>query len=501
MLKLEQIEQVRALAAQGVPRTRIAERLGISRPTVRKYLEERDFSPAPPSRRGRRRAVDEHREWIEQVLEADKKVWRKQRHTAKRVFDRLVVERGYTGSYSAVQRYVKLWREQDRLACPGGGFNDLGWEPGSAQVDFGEADFDEPGGRVRRHYLVVSFPYSNQGFAQVFGGETAECVCQGLLDVFEHIGGVPPVVVFDNAAGVGRRVVDMVKETELFKRFRLHHGFEARFCNPNSGHEKGNVENKVGFTRRNWFVPVPRVDDVVLFNQVLLAGAGDPEAVHYDKGVPVAELFLADQAAAAPLPSRPFDVVSYREYRCDKYGKITVDGVHTYSVRPEAAGQRVVAAFRAHRVEVLSMGGAELASHPRLFGKRRAVATDQVAMMTALIGKPGAWRNSELRGAMPDGPGKAHLDQLDRAGLRDHLKAIHAQAGAYGLGQTLDALDALASRGRPFTPADLAVVAARVDGFGLDRQADAGPDMSAYDDWLGTGPAGPGRAEPRGAAL
>jgi transposase len=72
--------------------------LGISRRTVRKYLEERDFSPAPPLRRGGRRAVDEHREWIDQVLEADKKVWRKQRHTAKRLFGRLVSERGCTGS-------------------------------------------------------------------------------------------------------------------------------------------------------------------------------------------------------------------------------------------------------------------------------------------------------------------------------------------------------------------------------------------------------------------
>jgi transposase len=491
MLTLDQVEQVRRMDMEGLSRSRIARELGVSRPTVRKYLGDADFSPRVPEPSGRATNMDGHREWVDALLEADKKVWSKQRHTAKRVFERLVAERGYAGSYSSARRYVKRWREQDRLTHSGGGFNDLVWEPGSAQADFGEADFDGPGGRVRRPYLVVSFPYSNQGFAQVFGGETAECVCQGLGDVFAHVGGVPPVVVFDNAAGIGRRVVDEVRETELFRRFRLHHRFEARFCNPYSGHEKGNVENKVGTLRRNWFVPVPRLGDVVLFNEALLAGAGDPEAVHYEKDRPVVELFAADQAALLGLPARAFQAVSYREYTCDKYGKVEVGGVHTYSVAPEAARQRVVASFGAHRVQFFSLDGKVLASHPRLFGKGRALSVDHVAMMTALVRKPGAWRNSELREQMGEGPGRAFLDSLDRSGLRDHLKAVHAQARVHGLAQVEAALDELARRDRPFTAADLAVVAARVDGFGLGREPDAGPDLGVYDRMLGAaGPAG-----------
>ena len=487
MLKVDQIEQVRALDREGLSRSMIARRLGLSRPTVRKWLAERDFSPVARVNYDRPSVIDGHVEWIVTVLEADKNVWAKQRHTAQRLFDRLVAERGFTGSYSAVQRFVKCWREQDRLAHGGGGFNDLVWPAGYAQVDFGQAFFDEPGGRVRRPYLVVSFPYSNQGFAQVFGGETAECVCQGLLDVFTHVGGVPVVLVFDNAAGVGRRVVEDVRETELFKRFRLHHGFEARFCNPYSGHEKGNVENKVGFTRRNWFVPVPCLGDVELFNQALLAGAGDPDLVHYEKGVPVVELFAQDQASLVSLPTRRFDAVSFREYRCDKYGKVLVDGVHTYSVAPEAASQKVVLALRAHTVEVSSLQGRVLAVHPRLYGKARAERIDQVAMMTALVRKPGAWRESALRAQMGGRPGTRFLDSLDRAGLRVFLDAVRSQAKVYGLDQVLDGLDLLAGRGREFTATDLAVVAARVDGFGLDRRADAGPDLSRYDDLLGAG--------------
>ena len=99
---------------------------------------------------------------------------------------------------------------------------ELVWDPGPAQVDFGEADFIEVEKPCRKNYLTVSFPYSNDGYSQVFGGETAECVCQGLLDIFEFIGGVPPLLIFDNAAGVGHRIGDAVHESELFSRFRAH---------------------------------------------------------------------------------------------------------------------------------------------------------------------------------------------------------------------------------------------------------------------------------------
>lgn len=118
---------------------------------------------------------------------------------------------------------------------------ELIWDPGPAQVDFGEADFYEAGKLCRKKYLTVSFPYSNDGYSQVFGGETAECVCQGLQDIFEFIGGVPPLLIFDNATGVGRRIGDAIHESELFSRFRAHYHFRVRFCNPYSGWEKGNL--------------------------------------------------------------------------------------------------------------------------------------------------------------------------------------------------------------------------------------------------------------------
>jgi transposase len=225
-----------------------------------------DLSPEPPKRRGAgERAARAARETTDSWLDDDCMNWRKQRHTAVRVYVRLIDERGYEGSYSTVQRYVKqrreeMARERDRRDAEG--FLQLSWLPGEIQVDFGEADFRVRGVTTRGKYLTVTFPHSNVGLTQVFWGETAECVCQGLRNVFEFVGGVPRRAVFDNATEVGRRVGGEVRTSELFRLFAAHYGLDYTFTNPYSGNEKGNVENKVGCHRRNLFVPVPSFHDV-----------------------------------------------------------------------------------------------------------------------------------------------------------------------------------------------------------------------------------------------
>ena len=480
---MEQIEEIHRLEAAGLSWSGIAAKLGVSRPTVRKYADLEDFQvPRPVSGRGSKPSIlDEFKPVIDQILAADKLVWRKQRHTTQRVFQRLRDEFGYHGGYSLVQRYVKAWRLKDREESRAGGFNQLVWEPGSAQVDFGEADFLEDGAVSRLSFLVVSFPHSNQGFAQVFRGETAECVTQGLSDVFHAVGGVPPLIVFDNAAGVGRRVGDRVCEAEVFRRFRLHHRFQARWCNPNSGHEKGHVENKVGVIRRNWFTPMPIIDDLVVFNQALLVGAVDVDSMHYRKRKKVTVLFTEDQQAMLALPRITFDPVRWVEYVTDKYGMVSVDGTHSYSVSAHHCAVRVMVGFRAHHVEILAMDGTPLAVHQRRYGRKPTASVDQVAMMTALIHKPGAWPQSRLRAWMPNGPAKAFLDGLARPDLVGWLTQIRDQAGTYGLAHTHQALDHLAGQQREFTALDLSVVASRAAGFGLLADPDQGPDLDQYD--------------------
>ena len=192
--------------------------------------------------------------------------------------------------------------------------------PAELQVDFGQADFWVRDVKTRLHDLVCDFPFSNVGLAQPFSGENAECVCQGLISVFEYIGGVPKRLIFDNATGVGRKICGIIRTSELFRAFAAHYGFNYAFCNPGAGHEKGAVENKVGALRRNLFVPVPKFDNIDLYNRRLLDACMEySNKDHYIKGISERELFVEDEFALMPLPDVPFTAVSWQRIRTDKY--------------------------------------------------------------------------------------------------------------------------------------------------------------------------------------
>ncbi len=146
---LDEINDIREMDAVGVPRAEIARRLGLSRNTVAKYADMADMSPAAPEPRSRaRRALGpDDAAWIDAVLEADSGAPRKQRHTAKRIYDRLVAERGYKGSYSTARRYVREWRNSHRQGTEEG-YLELEWAPGTAQVDYGNFEAVVAGERL-----------------------------------------------------------------------------------------------------------------------------------------------------------------------------------------------------------------------------------------------------------------------------------------------------------------------------------------------------------------
>lgn len=187
---------IRLLWRQGDSVAEIARKTGVSRDTVYKYRDMDDFSPKPPARRAQGSKLDPYRPLIESWLDDDMRSGRKQRHTAKRVHDRLVSECGADVSVSTVERCVREIRARRSAEAADAQYLDLVWGPGEAQADFGEADFYVRGMRTTLSFFVMTFPYSNVGLAQVFPGETSECVCQALRNVFEHVGGVPTKIVF-----------------------------------------------------------------------------------------------------------------------------------------------------------------------------------------------------------------------------------------------------------------------------------------------------------------
>ena len=361
-------QSIRQLETKGLTHAQIARELGVSRTTVVKYAS-RDYSPVPAAGRegSRSLVVGRYARKADEWLEADRRMPRKQRHTARRVHERLVEECGFEGSYSSVQRWVKRWRQRHRDEAEG--FSELEWAPGSAQVDFGQALAVVAGVERTVHFLVVSFPYSNMRYVAALPGETAECVCHGLNLVFSHVGMVPRVLVFDNATGVGRRRADgTVTQTRPFSLFCAHYGFETRFCNPCSGHEKGSTENAVGFLRRNLMVPTPSAEGWDRLTDAWLERCDEiAHADHYREDVPIRDLFETDLDHMLPLPPSMFDACDWRDVKTDRTGTVTIDS-NRYLAGPKWHSMRLMAGVRALRVELRSMDGEPIVTLERRWG-------------------------------------------------------------------------------------------------------------------------------------
>ena len=336
------------------------------------------------------------------------------------------------------------------------------------------------------HYLAESFPQSNHGLAQLFGDEKAVCVCQGLKDTFEHIGGVPPLVVFGNATEVGRRVCGEVKESDLFKAFRMHYGFEAAFADPDSGHEKGNVEGKVGRVRRNLFVPVPKVGSLKAFNEGLLAQCDKrSEEDRYQKRLSRAQLLEADRLALMPLPAVPFDAVDRVARKTDGYGKVTIGRTrdspgHKYLADPSMPETEAIVGVRAYEVEVGTLAGERLRAYARRFGAGLADDENPVAVLDVPVRKTRAFPMSSVRAMLAE-PVRKHLDAMRPEDLREQLKTMARVAREHGIEARAAAPGDTPAATGATAPSDAGVTAARIGCAGRRAPDDGAGKLVMYD--------------------
>ena len=479
MIEMSKIYTIRKLRKAGESVAAIAEKEGVSRDTVYKYIAKDDFSPEVPKvSQGRESKLDQYKPIIDGWLDEDARKWHKQRHTARRIWKRLCDEYGAEISECTVSRYVK--KEKNRRKTKVEEFLDLVWEAGEAQADFGEADFYVNEVRKRMSYFVLSFPNSNVGLAQVLPGENAECVCEGLKAIFEFIGGVPSRIVFDNATGVGRKVSNGVRTTDLFCACAAHYGFDFSFCNPNSGNEKGNVENKVGTIRSNIFVPVPKIRDFENYNRKLLNFCLElSDKNHWIKGVNELQLFEEDKLALSEMPAKPFNVVRYSSVKTDKQGKIMVDGNHAYSVSPEFAKQTVTVGFSAFNIEIYDENGEFICKHTRQYGSAPTDTTDPASQLLTLVYKTNGWKNSKVRAAFSEDL-QSHMDSLSKEDLRDKLRLLHKESDKNGWEATKNAAEIAFSSTKRLDEASIAMSVARAKTGVVDYECET--DLSEYDD-------------------
>ncbi len=424
MLTMLQIQHIRYQSIiKGRSMRSIAQETGHNFRTVRKYIEQSDFNKPTKRKAGRPSKLDAVKPIIDTWLTEDLKRKPKQRHTAKRIYNRLRNE--YSDIFNASERTVRAYVASKKKEFYGTdeGFLPLDHPPGEAQVDFGDVVFYEKGQKVEGHELIISFPYSNGGYAQLLKGENQECLFTGMIAIFEHINQIPTVIWFDNLSAVVAGLSGQDRTlTERFQRFCLHYGFESRFCNPDAGHEKGNVENKVGYSRRNFFVPEPEFEDIEEYNQGLFAVAEkDMQRNHYKKGRLISQLLEEDKAAMLPLPEKTFEVAKWQKAKASKVGKVKFQ-TNTYSASPLVASKEVWIKVDAYIVEILDEDYRSIIKHRRLYGKNLE-SMNWYPYLTTLAKRPNALKYSGFYRELPD-PWQNYLDACDYEDKKSSLRVL-----------------------------------------------------------------------------
>ena len=431
MIAMDQIHHIRQKYYwQGKSISEIATETGYNWKTVKKYVDMEDFNEPPPRKVSEQRfcpKLEPFKHLIDQWLEADKQSRKGQRHTARNVYKRLKEEaKKFDCSYRLVAEYVAAKKKEMRLSRKDG-YMPLLHHPGEAQADFGTADFFENGEMHTGKYLVVTFPYSNMGFVQLNYGENIECLLEGLDAIFRQINGVPTEIWFDNASTM---VTDIIKGggrnlTERFVRFREHFGFESVFMNPDAGWEKGSVENKVGYSRRNFMVPVPRFMSLTDYNKKLLKDCcEDADRDHYRYDSTIKELFADDQKSMRKLPQTPFELSGYRTVRTNGWGKFTLnDGRHEYSTSPAFANTVVNLRCTSSQIIVLDGDFQEIVAHRRLYGDEKQRSMEWLPYLRFIAQRPRSLRNTGIYDMMP-GDMKKYLDNCSNTERGKALKVL-----------------------------------------------------------------------------
>jgi hypothetical protein len=295
-----------------------------------------------------------------------------------------------------------------------------------AQVDFGDVIVVMPNGAEEVwHELVISFPWSNGGLAQICRYETKECLCEALQRIFEFMGCVPLRILFDNMSSAVVHIEEHGKRklTEMFMRFTMHHRFKADFCNPDSAHEKGNVENKVGYIRRNYLLPPPVIEDLEAFNRNLLELCmKDMEREHYVKKERIIDLFNAEREAMIPLPRERFRVFTLEKVNTDSYSFIRYDN-HRYSTSPEYPECELWLEIGTSELRVLNEKYEQVVVHKRKYGQGFEPEINFENYVGALSRKPRAFLSSPYFPTLPE-PIQEHLKKCQYAELKKMLVTL-----------------------------------------------------------------------------
>jgi transposase len=357
---------------------------GLGWHTLKKILTH----PEPPgyrqSKRRPKRKLEAFLPIVHQILEDDRQAPPKQRHTAKRIFERLRDEHGFRGGMTTVKDAVRTWKESHREV-----FLPLSHPPGEAQVDFGEAVVTCAGVEKKVALFVMTLPYSGAIFVQAFARECTETFLEGHRRAFEFLGGVPRRISYDNSAIA---VIEVLKGrerklTKEFLRLQSHYLFQEHFCLVRRPNEKGHVERLVGFARRNFLVPVPQVESLETLNQQLRERClADLAERTRGKPAPKSDLLRDDQAAFLALPRQSFEARRVEARTADSQSLVRFDD-NEYSVPVSYAHRRLTVVATTQEVRLIHEDRL-VARHVRCWERERTFF-EPIHYLALLERKPG----------------------------------------------------------------------------------------------------------------
>jgi len=422
---MEQWSEIRQrVLRDGVSKRQILRETGMHWQTLEKILSH-SVPPGYRLRQARERPkVGPFEARIVQILQGDKTTARKQRHTAKRIFERLRDEDGYSGGYTAVKDAVRRIRQRGQEV-----FVPLIHRPGEAQVDYGFALCRVSGVLRKIAFFVMALPYSGACFVMAFERECTETFWEGHVRAFEFFGGVARRITYDNSRVMVSKILQgrARRLTRGFLQLKSHYLFEHHFCHVRRANEKGVVEGLVKYTRRNYLVPVPQVRDLAELNRHLRERcAGDLLRRQRGKAGTKQELLEEDRAAFLALPSMPFEACRKVSTMVSSLSLVRFDR-NDYSVPVRYAHHSVVVKGFVDHLEI-SHKAHRIATHQRLWVKED-VRFDPVHYLALLERKPGAldharpleqWRLPQCFGVL-----RRRLEnEHDGEGTREYIRVL-----------------------------------------------------------------------------
>jgi len=395
MKKVDEIERIRrAYYVEGKSMRQIERELHHSRHTIKKALEQAEAGSYRLKAPRAAPVLGPYKARIEQLLEQNEDLPGKHRLTGHRIF-KLVWAEGYRGSEAGVLVYLWQLRQAKRQVKV---FIPLEFEPGQdAQVDWGEAQVILAGAQVTVYLFVMRLCYSRKIFVMAFPSQKQECFLAGHVAAFHFLGGIARRLTYDNLKAAVKKILigPERQEQASFIVFRSHYLFESHYCTPGAGHEKGRVEEGVGYARRNFMSPLLQAADFADLNEQLRQACLEDDGRRVSRQPQtIAAAWQQERPNLRPLPAYDLDCCRQVESQLNGFSQVEVE-TNRYSVPTDQAAPSLRVKLYPFEVKIYRPDQKEaIAVHARCYGQHQDIL-EPMHYLPLLEQRPGAFNHAK----------------------------------------------------------------------------------------------------------